>query len=766
MRGLGIGVTKGEHHNQAGAYSYEQALQVIRRRELPMAAIEEQCRPMVFKVRLDGRRENIMQQYTQIIAKELHIKAEQVQTVSALLEDGATVPFIARYRKEATGSLDEVQIAAIRDRNGELADLEKRRAAILASLVERDLLTDDLQRAVTTASDLAALEDIYLPYRPKRRTRAQIAKEKGLEPLAKILFRQDKQQVQPETFVNQEKEVMTVEEALSGARDIIAEWINEDAAVRSKLRTVFNRTAIVTATVVKNQEESGSKFRDYFDWHEPIGKVAGHRLLAMFRGENEKALSLTFRPPENEALQLLCRHYIRSNGFCGQQMALAVEDSYKRLLAPSLENELRGNLKKWADAEAISVFSKNLRELLLAAPLGQKCTMALDPGFRTGAKLVCLGRQGELLHFTTIYPTLSQKQQEEAAKTVSELCKRYHIEAIAIGNGTASRETESFVRALGLPAEVVITMVDESGASIYSASEVARAEFPDHDITVRGAVSIGRRLQDPLAELVKLDPKAIGVGQYQHDVNQKALKQSLEDVVISCVNKVGVEVNSASKELLTFVSGLGETLAANILAYRSDNGPFTDRCQLLKVPRLGKKAFEQCAGFLRIHNGKNPLDRSGVHPERYGMVKQMAKDCGCTVSDLMHNATQRQQIKPERYVNDEVGLPTLLDIMAELAKPDRDPRQSFEAFAFAQGIAKLEDLEIGMRLPGIVTNVTKFGAFVDIGVHQDGLVHVSQLANRYVKDPAEVVKVRQQVQVRVLEVDSKRGRIALSLRDI
>jgi uncharacterized protein len=435
------------------------------------------------------------------------------------------------------------------------------------------------------------------------------------------------------------------------------------------------------------------------------------------------------------------------------------------LLAPSLENELRGNLKKQADLEAITVFSENLRELLLATPLGQKRTMALDPGFRTGAKLVCLGKQGELLHFTTIYPALSRKQREEAAQTVLTLCERYHIEAIAIGNGTAGRETESFVRGLQLPPEVVVTMVDESGASIYSASEVARAEFPDHDITVRGAVSIGRRLQDPLAELVKLDPKAIGVGQYQHDVNQKALKQSLEDVVTSCVNKVGVEVNSASKELLTFVSGLGETLASNILAYRSEKGPFTDRRQLLQVPRLGKKAFEQCAGFLRIHEGENPLDRSGVHPERYGIVKQMAKDCGCTIPALMESEKLRQQVKLERYVDDEVGLPTLQDIMAELGKPGRDPRQLFEAFAFANGVEKLEDLEVGMCLPGIVTNVTKFGAFVDIGVHQDGLVHISQLADRYVKDPADVVKVRQQVQVRVLEVDAKRGRVSLSMRN-
>jgi protein Tex len=718
------------------------------------------------KERIALVREIIQDHPLTTIANELHIRAEQVQTVSALLDDGATIPFIARYRKEATGLLDEVQITAIRDRRVELADLNKRRSAILASLDERDLLTAELQQAVNAAADLASLEDMYLPYRPKRRTRAQIAREKGLEPLATLLYGQDAQKVEPEKFVNQAKEVMTAEEALDGARDIIAEWISEDASLRACLRTVFHQKAMVTATVVKNQEESGSKFRDYFAWQEPVGKVAGHRLLAMLRGENEKVLNLSFRPPETEALATLHRHCVRSQGFAGQQVAIAVAESYKRLLAPSLENELRGTLKKQADLEAITVFSENLRELLLAAPLGQKRTMALDPGFRTGAKLVCLGNQGELLHFCTIYPALSQKQQEEAAQTVLQLCKRYQIEAIAIGNGTASRETESFVRALKLPAEVVVTMVDESGASIYSASEVARAEFPDHDITVRGAVSIGRRLQDPLAELVKLDPKAIGVGQYQHDVNQKALKQSLEDVVISCVNKVGVEVNSASKELLTFVSGLGDTLAATILAYRRENGPFTERRQLLKVPRLGKKAFEQCAGFLRIHDGENPLDRSGVHPERYGIVQQMAKDCGCSVAELMQDENQRQQIELDRYVDEEVGVPTLHDILAELGKPGRDPRQSFAAFAFAQGIEKLGDLEVGMRLPGVVTNVTKFGAFVDIGVHQDGLVHISQLAERYVKDPAEVVKVRQQVQVRVLEVDVQRRRIALSLRDV
>lgn len=702
--------------------------------------------------------------YPKTIADELGIRPAQVETVAALLDDGATIPFIARYRKEATGCLDELQLAAIRDRRIELAEVDKRRSAILASLDERGILDAALRQAVNAAADLAALEDIYLPYRPKRRTRAQIAREKGLEPLAALLHGQKTQPIEVEAFVNPEQEVATVEEALSGARDIIAEWISEDASIRARLRDIFRHKAVITSTVVKNQEESGATFRDYFQWREPVGKAAGHRLLAMFRGEQAKVLSLSFRPPENEALTILHRCVVRANGFAGQQVTLAVDDSYKRLLAPSLENELRTQLKKQADQEAIAVFADNLRELLLAPPLGQKRTMALDPGFRTGAKLVCLGEQGQLLDWTTIYPTLSRAQQEEAAQTVLRLCRRYRIEAIAIGNGTASRETEAFVRGLDLPSEVVVTLVDERGASVYSASEVARAEFPDHDITVRGAVSIGRRLQDPLAELVKLDPKAIGVGQYQHDVQQKALKQSLDDVVVSCVNRVGVEVNSASKELLAYVSGLGGTLAANILAYRREKGPFTDRRQLLHVPRLGRKAFEQCAGFLRIHDAANPLDRSGVHPERYGIVEQMARECGCTISALMEEEHRRQRIQLDRYVQDGIGLPTLEDILAELGKPGRDPRRSFAAFAFAPGIERLEDLREGMRLPGIVTNVTKFGAFVDIGVHQDGLVHISQLADRYVKDPAEVVKVRQQVQVRVLEVDVKRRRIGLSLR--
>ncbi|WP_448871733.1 Tex family protein [Desulfobulbus propionicus] len=705
-----------------------------------------------------------MSDHAQIIAQSLRITPKQVATVAALLDDGATIPFIARYRKEATGSLDEVQLAAIRDQREGLVEFDKRKAAILTSLTERDLLDAALRTAIDTAVDLAALEDIYLPYRPKRRTRAQKARERGLEPLAQAIYAQDRRVLDPAAFVNPELEVANEQDALSGARDIIAEWISEDAGLRARLRTLFQRQAQITARVVRGKEEEGGKFRDYFDWQEPAAKIAGHRLLAMLRGEQEKILSLSFLPQENEALALLLRRAVRASGFAGDQVRLAVEDSYKRLLAPSLENELRSALKQRADQEAIAVFADNLRQLLLAAPLGPRRTLALDPGFRTGAKLVCLDGQGQLLHHTTIYPTLSAKQQQEAAQTVRRLCRQFEIEAIAIGNGTASRETEAFVRALELPPEMIITMVDESGASIYSASEVARREFPDHDLTVRGAVSIGRRLQDPLAELVKLDPKAIGVGQYQHDVNQKALKQGLDDVVISCVNRVGVEVNSASLELLTFVSGLGETLAANILGYRREQGPFTDRRQLLKVPRLGKKAFEQCAGFLRIHDGRNPLDRSGVHPERYPIVEQMAQDCGCSVAELMREPALRQRIELERYVRDDVGLPTLEDILAELGKPGRDPRRRFEAFAFAEGIEKMEDLEEGMWLPGIVTNVTKFGAFVDIGVHQDGLIHISQLADRFVKDPAEVVKVRQQVQVRVLGLDAQRKRIALSLR--
>jgi uncharacterized protein len=618
---------------------------------------------------------------------------------------------------------------------------------------------------------MTVLEDIYLPYRPKRRTRSLIAREKGLEPLAHSIFSQNKEAVQAKAFINPAKEVLSRDDALAGARDIIAEWISEAAVTRAALRKLFANKAVITSTVVKKNAEAGAKFRDYFNWQEVAAKTPGHRLLAMLRGEKEKVLTLVLRPPEEMALAQLQRRYVKSQNEAGQQVGLALTDSYKRLLAPSLENELRNALKERADQEAIRVFADNLRELLLAPPLGQKRVLALDPGFRTGAKLVCLDQQGKLLHYTTIFPTLGGNQARgnqarEAGKTVKELCEKHTIEAIAIGNGTAGRETEAFVRALQLPHDVLITMVDESGASIYSASEAARAEFPDHDLTVRGAVSIGRRLQDPLAELVKLDPKAIGVGQYQHDVNQAALKKSLQDVVESCVNSVGVEVNTASMELFTSVSGLGPILAKNIIAHRNEHGPFASRRQLLKVPRLGAKAFEQCAGFLRIQGAKNPLDYSGVHPEQYALVKQMARDAGCTVVDLLQQESVRKQIDVRRYVSDSIGLPTLTDIMAELAKPGRDPRAVFAVFAFTAGVKSIEDLQPGMKLPGIITNVTKFGAFVDIGVHQDGLVHISQLADSFVKDPADIVKVRQQVMVRVLEIDLQRRRIALSLRGL
>ena len=707
-----------------------------------------------------------MNQHLKTIAQELHIKVEQAAATAALLDDGATVPFISRYRKEATGLLDETQVAALRDRLSQLAELDKRREAIVASLAERDLLSPELKAALQAASSMTTLEDIYLPYRPKRRTRSSIAKKKGLEPLARALYAQDNRIVQAVSFINPEKEVHTAEDAMAGARDIIAEWISEAVATRAGLRKLFAREAVVTSAVVKKNEAVGAKFRDYFDWQEPAATAPGHRLLAMFRGENEKVLTLALRPPEDRGLAILQRFHIKAQNEAGLQVALAVEDSYKRLLAPSLENELRNALKERADREAIRVFAANLRELLLAPPLGQKRVMALDPGFRTGAKLVCLDGQGKLLYCTTVYPTLAEQKSREAGKRVVELCTKYSIEAIAIGNGTAGRETEAFVRGLPLDPGVLVTMVDESGASIYSASEAARAEFPDHDLTVRGAVSIGRRLQDPLAELVKLDPKVIGVGQYQHDVNQAALKKGLEDVVENCVNSVGVEVNTASMELLTHVSGLGPVLAKNIIAYRNEHGPFGSRHQLLKVPRLGAKAFQQCAGFLRIQGAKNPLDYSAVHPEQYGIVEQMAADAGCTVVDLMQQESARKQVDVRRYISDVVGLPTLNDIMAELAKPGRDPRAGFAVFAFAEGVNSLEDLQPGMKLPGIVTNVTKFGAFVDIGVHQDGLIHISQLANRFVKDPAEVVRVRQQVMVRVLEIDAARKRIALSLKDV
>jgi len=702
-------------------------------------------------------------QHQKTIAGELRIGTNQVAAAADLLTDGATVPFISRYRKEATGSLDEVQIATIRDRLGGLIELDKRRQSIIESLAKRDLLSDELQNNLEKAENLTGLEDIYLPYKPKRRTRAMIGCEKGLEPLARTIFKQDTANVNALAFVNQEKGVESVEEALAGARDIIAEWINENQEIRVRLRRLYDEKAVIVSTVVKKNREIGAKFHDYFDWHEAVTKAPSHRLLAMFRGEKEKILSLSVKPPDELVLPVLISRFVKKG--VGNQVELAVADSYKRLLGPSLEKELRNSLKERADREAIKVFAENLRELLLAAPLGQKRLMALDPGFRTGAKLVCLDEQGQLLYATTIYPTIDSRR-EEASRVVRDLFQKFKIEAIGIGNGTAGRETEAFIRSLRLGAEVVVTLVNEDGASIYSASEVARREFPDHDVTVRGAISIGRRLQDPLAELVKLDPKSIGVGQYQHDVNQPELKKSLEDVVSSCVNSVGVEVNSASLELLTYVAGLGPSLAASVIQYRNESGPFTSRKEFKKVPRLGAKAFEQSAGFLRIHDAKNPLDGSGVHPERYAIVEKMAADAGCKVADLVSVDDARKKVDINDYVSDSLGLPTLRDIMEELAKPGRDPRERFALFSFAEEVRTMSDLIPGMRLPGIVTNVTKFGAFVDIGVHQDGLIHISQLADRFVRDPSEVVKVRQQLTVRVIEIDEKRARISLSLRDV
>lgn len=703
-----------------------------------------------------------IKQHHRRIAAGLQIQVNQVAATAQLLTDGGTVPFISRYRKEITGSLDETQVAAVRDQLGALAEIDKRRRTILDLLAARDILTDELKAGLQRADDLATLEDLYLPYRQKRKTRAMMAREKGLEPLAEAIFSGRDQNFNVSHFVDSQKGVGSEEDALAGARDIMAEWVSEDPQLRARLRRLFADRSILHSTVVKKNQEAGVKFRDYFSWQEEAGKAPGHRLLAMFRGESEKVLRLVIRPDEEQALAVLRNRY-PGKGKLQRQVAAAVSDSYKRLLAPSLEKELRAGLKEKADEEAIQVFAENLRELLLAPALGRKRVLALDPGFRTGAKLVCLNEQGNLLDFTTIYPTHGGKKEQEAAERVKELCRRHRIQAIGIGNGTAGRETEDFVRGLELDG-VVVTLVNESGASIYSASEVARLEFPDHDITVRGAVSIGRRLQDPLAELVKLDPKSIGVGQYQHDVNQARLKKGLDDVVVSCVNSVGVEVNSASRELLIHVSGLGPVLAENIIKYRDEHGPFFSRKELLKVPRLGAKAFEQCAGFLRIHGAENPLDDSAVHPERYQTVKQMAAELGCSVSDLMKRRQFREKIKLEKYVSATLGLPTLQDILAELAKPGRDPRLEFTAFAFAGGVNTMADLVAEMNVPGIVTNVTRFGAFVDIGVHQDGLVHISQLADRFVKDPAEVVKAGQQVMVRVLEVDQQRKRIALSLR--
>ena len=704
--------------------------------------------------------------HIQIIAKELGIRTSQVNATASLLDEGATVPFIARYRKEATGTLDEVAVAAVRDRLEQLRELDKRREAIIKSLEERDLLTDEIKSRIEAAVSMTALEDIYLPFRPKRRTRATIAKEKGLEPLASMIF--DQGEIDPEAeaaaFIDAEKGVESVEDALAGARDIIAEWASEDQRGREKIRSLFWDKGMMRSKVISGKEEEGIKYKDYYEWEEPVAKAPSHRILAIRRGEAEGFLILRILPPEEEALALLETIFIKGNSRASEQVKRAVHDSYKRLLMSSMEGETRLAAKKRSDEEAIRVFVENLRQLLLAPPLGRKNILAIDPGFRTGCKVVCLDRQGKLLHNDTIYPTFSDKKVTEAGEKIREYCTRFGIEAIAIGNGTAGRETESFVRGLALSGEIQVVMVNESGASIYSASEAARQEFPDYDVTVRGSVSIGRRLMDPLAELVKIDAKSIGVGQYQHDVDQTALKKSLDDVVMSCVNGVGVEVNTASKQLLTYVSGLGPQLAKGIVEYRNEHGPFISREQLRKVPRLGPKAFEQAAGFLRIRDAENPLDSSAVHPESYHIVDTMARDMGCSLVDLMRDESIRKNLDLKRYVTDTVGMPTMNDIMNELAKPGRDPRERFEAFGFAEGIEKIEDVRPGMKLPGIVTNITAFGAFVDIGVHQDGLVHISEISDGYVKSPSEAVKVHQKVTVTVLEVDLQRKRISLSLK--
>ena len=704
--------------------------------------------------------------YVQKLANEMDLRPKQVEAVLDLLSKGATVPFIARYRKEATNSLDEVAISDIRDRSASMEELDRRRDVILKSLRDQEKLTEDLATKIGGAETLAILEDIYLPFKPKRRTRASIARERRLEPLAQILFQQEDLDpyVVSAPFVDPEKEIETTEDALSGARDIIAEWITENQKARTLMRSLFLEKGILASKVDSGKEEEGEKYKDYFDWEEPLKKAPSHRILAMRRGENEGILTLRIAPEEGRALALLESLFITGHFGTSEQVQMAIHDSYKRLLNHSMETEVRMTSKKAADEEAIRIFAGNLRQLLLSPPLGQKNILAIDPGFRTGCKVVCLDSQGKLLHSDTIFPHFGDSKAIQAKQKIGELCNRFHVDAIAIGNGTAGRETETFIKGLSLERKIQTIMVNESGASVYSASEAGREEFPDQDITVRGAVSIGRRLMDPLAELVKIDPKSIGVGQYQHDVDQKALRKSLDDVVTSCVNRVGVEANTASRQLLTYVSGLGPQLANNIVRHREENGPFASRKALMKVRRLGAKAFEQAAGFLRINGASNPLDGSAVHPESYPIVETMANDLGFAIRDLMENEGIRKKINTEKYVTETVGLPTLDDILKELAKPGRDPRDQFENIAFKDGIEKIEDLEPGMTLPGIITNIVAFGAFVDMGVHQDGLVHVSQMADRFVKDPNDVVKVYQKVNVRVLNVDLKRKRISLSLR--
>lgn len=704
----------------------------------------------------------------QLIAQRLNLREKQVEQTIALLDEGATIPFISRYRKEATGGLDEVAVAAVAEQHRQLDELEHRKAFVLETIEAQGALTDELRARITACWDATEIEDIYLPFKPKRRTRAQMAREKGLEPLAQRLLLRPNSDPEQEAEGFLTDEVGTVDEALQGARDIIAEQISEDEHSRQTLRRIYSREAVITSKAVKGKSETpeAAKYRDYFEWSEPLKRCTSHRLLAMRRGESEGVLRVTITPADDErATEQVARRYVKSGTRAAEQVEMAAGDAYRRLLRPSIETEFAASSKEQADEEAIRVFATNLKQLLLAAPLGQRRIMGIDPGFRTGCKVVCLDAQGALLHNETIYPHPPKNETVRSEQTLRRLLKDYAVEAVAIGNGTAGRETEEFVRGLHVEG-VEIFLVSEDGASVYSASATAREEFPDYDVTVRGAVSIGRRLADPLAELVKIDPKAIGVGQYQHDVDAGALKRSLDQTVESCVNAVGVNLNTASAHLLTYVSGLGAALAKKIVEYRTAHGPFGSRRELLKVPRLGAKAFEQCAGFLRIVDGKNPLDNTAVHPERYDIVQHMAADAGLDVPALIADAEARKRLDLKRYCTADVGLPTLTDILAELDKPGRDPRGKAEVFSFEEGIHSIDDLQIGMILPGVVTNVTNFGAFVDLGIKVKGLVHVSQLADRFVRDPNEVVHVQQQVRVRVLEIDEARGRIALSMKSV
>ena len=710
-----------------------------------------------------------MEEFSQMIAAELKLPAHRIANTLKLLQGGATIPFISRYRKEATGGLDEVQIGDIQTRYEKLCELSKRKETVLSTIEEQGKLTPELKARISTCWNTTELEDIYLPFKPKRKTRAEAARAKGLEPLALLLMMQKENNLAAKVRNFVKGEVKDEEDALKGARDILAEQISEDERSRNLMRNQFQRQALIQSKVVKGKEaeEASAKYRDYFDFCEPLKKCSSHRLLALRRGESEGVLKVTIFPEDedmcNERLQRL---FVRANNECAHQVEEALTDAYKRLLKPAIETEFAALSKEKADEEAIRVFAENLRQLLLAPPLGQKRVMGIDPGFRTGCKVVCLDAQGTLLHNEAIYPHPPKSEYAQAARKIVKLVEQYKIEAIAIGNGTASRETEQFVTSQRYDREVQVFVVSEDGASIYSASKTAREEFPDYDVTVRGAVSIGRRLMDPLAELVKIDAKSIGVGQYQHDVDQTKLKASLDQTVESCVNLVGVNVNTASKHLLTYVSGLGPTLAQNIVDYRTENGPFESRRQLLKVPRMGAKAYEQCAGFLRIPQAKNPLDNSAVHPESYPIVEQMAKDLNCMVADLIKNKELRSKIDLKKYVTDTVGLPTLTDILQELDKPGRDPRQKIQVFEFDKNVRTLDDLQEGMELPGIVTNITNFGCFVDIGIKENGLVHVSQLADRFVSNPADVVRIHQHVRVKVMSIDHERKRIQLTMKGL